>query len=200
MRQQIFKLIGAAALMVAGGQAFAATVNCDAFTPTAPAYYDDCVGLTNHNTSLARANDAFIGDANYSIEYKDDPNGGTEHNSTVFDLMNNFNGTVTLTFLQNVGDGSSTAVIGLKFGGGNEGNKLGYFLFKNADFDIGETLTFSWYPSFQGDGISHATLYSNVVVPGLEVPNGNVPEPATYALMLAGLAAAGVASRRRRPD
>lgn len=192
MYRKLFRFVGSAILAAACSQAVAATVNCHAFTSTATGY-DACVGLTGGNTNLAGGNAAFTGDAVYSTEYKDDPNGGP-NNSTVFDLINNGNDTVTLTFLQNVGDGSSTAVIGLKFGGAGV-NQLGYFRFNNADFDAGETLTFAWNPSFQGDGISHATLYANSVTPP---ERSRVPEPATAALMLAGLAGLGLASRRRR--
>lgn len=191
MYKQLFRFVGNAILAATCSQAFAATVNCHAFSSTATGY-NACVGLINDNTDLEGANAAFAGDANYLIEYKDDPNGGS-HNSTVFNLINNFNDTVTLTFLKNIGDGSSTAVIGLKFGGGNDHNKLGYFRFNNADFDVGETLTFAWNPSFQGDGISHATLYANTVAPP---ERNNVPEPATAALMLAGLAGLRLTSRR----
>ncbi len=42
-------------------------------------------------------------------------------------------------------------------------------------------------------GISHFTLYGGDIVPG-------IPEPETYALMLAGLAAVGFMARRRRQD
>ena len=197
MRKEIFRIIGSAALMAACSQAFAvAAVNCHAFTSSATGY-NDCVGLTSGNTSVAGANAAFSGDPTFSVEYKDNNTGAGSENA-VFDLVNNGNDTVTLTFLQDVGNGTSTSLIALKFGGQGV-NQLGYFRFDNADFDIGEALTFAWNPSFTGDGISHAAVYSNTVVQGREVPNGNVPEPATYALMLAGLAAAGAASRRRRP-
>ena len=41
-----------------------------------------------------------------------------------------------------------------------------------------------------GAGLSHASLYTAAVTP--------VPEPETYALMLAGLGAMGFVARRRR--
>jgi hypothetical protein len=41
------------------------------------------------------------------------------------------------------------------------------------------------------NGLSHATLYSGTLVP-------SIPEPETYALMLAGLGAVGFMARRRR--
>jgi hypothetical protein len=44
-----------------------------------------------------------------------------------------------------------------------------------------------------GLGLSHASLYSGDVVPG-------IPEPQTYALMLAGLGFVGFMARRRRPQ
>lgn len=196
MRKLFCNALGSAVLTVTCSQAFASpsvpSVLCQNFSSVAAAY-DDCVGLTSGNTNVAGANAAFAGDPTYSVEYKDN-NTAAGSDNAVFDLVDNGNDTVTLTFLQNIGDGSSAAVIALKFGGQGV-NQLGYFLFNNADFDIGETLTFSWNPLFIGDGISHAAAYSNTVVPG-----GNVPEPATYALMLAGLAAVGVTSRRRRRD
>ena len=47
-----------------------------------------------------------------------------------------------------------------------------------------------------GQGLSHATIYTG---PGLVInPVGAVPEPETYALMAAGLAFVGWASRRRQ--
>lgn len=55
-------------------------------------------------------------------------------------------------------------------------------------------ITFSTNAGFGGNGnqgISHFTLYGGAVVPG-------IPEPETYALMVAGLAAVGFVARRRR--
>jgi hypothetical protein len=43
------------------------------------------------------------------------------------------------------------------------------------------------------NGLSHATIYAGNLVPG-------IPEPETYALMLAGLGAVGFMARRRRAN
>jgi hypothetical protein len=53
------------------------------------------------------------------------------------------------------------------------------------------TLGVSVNPNQIGNGLSHASLYSAVPA---------IPEPETYALMLAGLAAIGFMTRRRRPQ
>lgn len=160
--------------------------------------YNACVGLTSGNTNVAGANNAFAGDPTYTVEYKDNQTGeGTD--SAVFDLLKSDGDSVTLKFLQNVGDGTSTSVIALKFGGQGD-NQLGYFRFDLADFDIGDMLTFSWNPSFAGDGISHASVFSNTVTDGGGGGGGGgqVPEPATGALMLTGLAAIALMRKRRR--
>jgi hypothetical protein len=197
--------LGTVLLVLSSASAFAGPVKressdsvlCRSFSSVAVGY-DDCVGLNRGNTSLEGANDAFDGDATYSIEYKDE-NTAAGSGTGVFDLVDNGNDGVTLTFLQNVGDGTRSAVIGLKFGGQRD-NKLGYFRFDAADFDRGTTLRFSWSPSFTGDGISHASVYANSVTPGGggSGQGGSVPEPATVALMLAGLAGLAFASRRRQ--
>jgi hypothetical protein len=162
-------------------------VSCHVFWSSATAY-DDCIGLNGGNTNVAGANAAFAGDPTYSIEYKDNQVGpGSE--SSVFDVIDNGDDSVTLKFLQNVGDGGSTTVIALKFGGQGV-NQLGYFRFDLADFDAGEMLTFKWDPSFGGDGISHASVFSNIVT--------RVPEPATPLLMLAALAGFASTTKRRR--
>jgi PEP-CTERM motif-containing protein len=164
---------------------------CLSFSSVSTAY-DDCIGLNSGNTSVGGANAAFAGDPNYSVEYKDNQTGAGSDNA-LFDLLNNGNDSVTLKFLQNVGDGTTTSVIALKFGGQGD-NQLGYFRFDLADFDVGEMLTFSWNPSFAGDGISHASLFTNDAL----VPREEIPEPATLGLMFAGFVALGFNSRRRR--
>lgn len=180
-------------MSVSHANAVVQPVNCHAFTASVTAY-SDCVGLGSGNTSVDSANAAFSGGLQFSVEYKDNQT-GPGSDTAVFDLLDNDNDSVTLKFLQNIGDGTGSALIALKFGGQGT-NQLGYFRFDFADFDIGETLTFSWNQSFRGDGISHASIFSNVIGGGTE--ENDVPEPATYALILAGLAASGLARRRSR--
>jgi PEP-CTERM motif len=194
MRKSIHHILGAA--LVAGlatsASAAVAPMACTNFVSSSTAY-NDCVGLSSGNTSVAGANAAFAGDPTYALEYKDVQTGAGSDNA-VFDLLDNGNGSVTLKFLQNVGDGSQSAVVALKFGGQGV-NQLGFFRFDHADFSAGEALTFSWLPSFTGDGISHASVYANTVT----VPLRDIPEPATMALTLAGLAAMALRPRRRAP-
>ena len=201
MQSSTAKALGTALLVLWCSSSLAApvlreSVVCRSFSSVAVGY-DDCVGLTSGNTNLAGANAAFSGDAVYSAEYKDN-NTALGSGNGVFDLVDNGNDSVTLTFLQHVGDGLGSAVIGLKFGGQGD-NQLGYFRFDAADFAFGTTLVFSWDPSFTGDGISHATLYANSVTPGGggAAQGGSVPEPPPYALLLMGLAGMAVALRHR---
>ena len=196
VRKSIGNALGAVIAAALAGTAFAAPppppppIACTNFSSTLTAW-NDCVGLTSGNTNVAGANAAFAGDPTFGVEYKDNQTGAGS-DTAVFDLLDNGNDSVTLKFLQNVGNGTSSAVIGLKFGGGGV-NQLGFFRFDNADFNAGDMLNFSWNTSFNGDGISHATVYANTVERGQEIP-----EPAPLALMLASLAGIAAATRRRR--
>jgi hypothetical protein len=75
------------------------------------------------------------------------------------------------------------------------GNAFSLFYFDGAGDAISSidftTLGVSVNPRQIGNGLSHASVYSAVPA---------IPEPETYALMLAGLAAVGFMSRRRKPQ
>jgi hypothetical protein len=84
-------------------------------------------------------------------------------------------------------DLSGPTVIGLHFGGGSTGyNGTGFWL---LDVPAG-TDSFTWSSTVQ-QGISNAGLYSTGT-PGV------VPEPATWAMMIAGFGLTGAAMRRRK--
>jgi hypothetical protein len=67
-----------------------------------------------------------------------------------------------------------------------------FSLYYYADLAPTDSLTYLGYGGSGnlGAGISHFTVYGAVTPP--------IPEPSTYALMLAGLSAVGFMSRRRR--
>jgi len=76
------------------------------------------------------------------------------------------------------------------------GNAFSLFYFDGAGAPISSvdftTLGVSVNTNEIGNGLSHASVYATQLVPG-------IPEPQTLALMLAGLAAFGFLSARRRP-
>lgn len=80
---------------------------------------------------------------------------------------------------------SGLTVIGIHFGGGSTGfNGTGFWLLDIPD----NTDTITWSSSVQS-GISNAGLY---------LTGGAVPEPATWAMMIAGFGLTGAAMRRRK--
>ena len=95
-----------------------------------------------------------------------------------FDLSGNPIGFETLL--------SGPTVIGLHFGGGSTGyNGTGFWL---LDIPTGGTHEITWSSNVQS-GISNAGLY---------LTGGAVPEPATWAMMIAGFGLTGAAMRRRK--
>lgn len=83
---------------------------------------------------------------------------------------------------------SGKTVIGIHFGNGNSGfNGTGFWL-----LDLPTTINTISYTSSVQTGISDAGLYLT------SAPQGGVPEPSTWAMMLLGFGSIGWALRQRR--
>ena len=78
------------------------------------------------------------------------------------------------------------------------GNQGGAWLFDNETINAGQTLEGTWQIMWTvGMNGAHPD-FSNLTLFGQDMVMTPVPEPATYAMLLAGLGVAGVAMRRRR--
>jgi PEP-CTERM motif len=152
----------------------------------------DCYGYVGGNDSFADMANVADNIENWDETYgwnsaqasgfKDD-NSGSGSTTVLFDgAKNGDESTGTLTFLQAL---TGDFILALK--GGNE---VAYYYFDNANFAANSTIIFD-IPGVQGAGYSHGTIYTSTPA---------IPEPSTYALMFAGLAAVGFMARRRRQN
>lgn len=171
----------AAAATLAASSAFAAepvAPSCSSWTSVAP--YAGCTGFFDGNNSLVEANAQGFG--TFELEAKDNQTAQGASDSSLFDVSGSAS-SVLLTFNEAI---AGEFLVSLKLG-----NFSAYYDFTSG-VAAGETLTFTGHlESYEGYGLSHASVYYNDVVPG-------VPEPETYALMLAGLGVIGFVARRRR--
>ena len=108
-------------------------------------------------------------------EYKDDNSGAGSTNAMI-----DGNGTGSVTFLSAM---SGPFILALKYG-----NEFSAFLYTSSTFAVGDKITFN--TAANQNGLSHAAIYTNSVTA--------VPEPETYALMLAGLGVVTFVSKRRK--
>jgi hypothetical protein len=149
-----------------------------------PDNWQQCIGLSDAPTTSVAAVNGWLG-TSFTMEYKDDhPDPGAGTNNILFDIEQGGGDSFTMTFSNAY---SGRLVVGLKFGGAGT-NSVGYFDFGNKSVSMNDVITWTWSPSFRGDGISHASVFTVTAV----------PEPGTYALMAAGLAAIGFVARRRK--
>ena len=153
--------------------------SCGSWASAAVAY-NACTGFTSGNNSLADAN--LQGFGTFSYGFKDNNLAQGISDTPVFDLYGSA-ASLTLVFNESV---VGEFLVSLKLG-----NHAAYYDFDGAGIHAGQTLTFtSHLTGYQGLGLSHVSVYSTeAAVPG-------VPEPETYALMLAGLGVVGVMARR----
>jgi hypothetical protein len=187
MNKMIKTTLGAAVLLAAGASQAALTptgLSCNE-TVTDPAF-TDCAGAFEGNDKnqltdvLATILAEFgLASASYVGASDDAANGPFSGNPDGASDTLNFDFAIDSPF-----------VLSLK-----AGDAFSLFYFDGAGAPISSidftTLGVNINASDFGNGLSHASVYAAEMVPG-------IPEPETYALMLAGLAAVGFMSRRRR--
>jgi hypothetical protein len=104
---------------------------------------------------------------------------------TVLAALSNLNGTATLTFSTSL---SGLTILGAHFGNNIDSDVNNVTAFWLLDLGAGSTHTITLA---NGMGSSNAQIFATGTP-------GNVPEPATWAMMLMGFGATGVAMRRSR--
>ncbi|HEY6135372.1 MAG TPA: PEP-CTERM sorting domain-containing protein [Rubrivivax sp.] len=148
--------------------------------------YVDCKGAfaPPPNDTVAAVNDLiFTPDVTVVYQYKDN-NTGVGSDVSQIDFEQGANGAGSLTFGVALTD---PFVISVKLG-----QRWSAYLF-DLDVSAGTTWDFAYAgESTQGLGLSHGSLFTG------ELVTNPVPEPETYALMLAGLAAVSFVARRRK--
>lgn len=78
------------------------------------------------------------------------------------------------------------------------GNQGGAWLFDDQTVQPGQTLNGSWEINWTVGGNGANPDFSNLTLFGRDIVTTPVPEPATYGMMLAGLAVVGAIARRRK--
>ncbi len=151
---------------------------------TFSALASDCYGsiAPPPNDTLAQVNEIVAAEGwgtPFAFQYKDSMSGaGTD--TSFIDAVFQSNGAGVVTFSQSF---ASPLVLTLKLG---QAWSAYYFANGVAAGDLAYTVNLA---DTRGLGLSHASLFTNVPA---------VPEPQTYALMLAGLGVMGFLARRRK--
>jgi PEP-CTERM motif len=91
------------------------------------------------------------------------------------------------------GDLGGDVVVGIHWGGGQGGGETAFYFFDDLAFTTANVNPVDVNPTRDGGALSNVALYLNT-----DPIAGPIPEPSTYALMLAGLGAVGLVARRRR--
>jgi PEP-CTERM motif len=190
------KLAGAAAVALLGLSATPAMAappapwSCSSLSFEAGAVsYVDCKGSFEPppNDTVASVNALVFAPDTLTVafQYKDNIQ-DVETGSDVaqIDFEKGANGAGSLTFGMALSD---PFVISVKLG-----QRWSAYLF-DLDVSAGTTWDFAYVGSAQGLGLSHGSLFTSS-----ELVTNPVPEPETYALMLAGLGAVAFVARRRK--
>ena len=178
--KKIFGLAIAASVLALGAPAMAATTTLATSTCTLavghPCFFIGNIADTlNGNASLIATDNAY--------------NGQSPHPTTLLDLAGLPDITdVTTGFGANQTSGSYTSTFDITYYAVKAGNQFELF-------EIAPTETINWSTAGLKVGDGQTPAISHFLVFG---PGGAVPEPASWAMMIGGLALVGGVMRRRR--
>ena len=182
MPKTLRTLLAAAALALAGGSSFAQSVpTCSSSDISGSFNFLSCSGYTGGNLISNSPQDIQAVTTWLSALYQ--PFGVTVQNVTVAEKLN-FSGSTSVIDFNNPLQGRS--VIGIHKGGGGSGDQAtGFYLIDSTTLGGVNQITYNL------SALSNAALYTVNTAP--------VPEPGTWALLVAGLGDVGFVARRRRP-
>lgn len=126
-----------------------------------------------------------------------------------YDLNTSFSNTgpLTFTFNQTTGTNGTWSVTNSSLTSNiqldlvyamHAGNQGGAWLFDDQTVQAGQTLNGTWDINWTVGGNGANPDFSNLTLFARDVVTTPVPEPATYGMMLAGLAVVGAIARRRK--